>query len=81
MGGEKGWGRIIPPVNRRAVLTPACFPSLSCGAIAWVARASSHGSQASPMVSPSLSAWSGSATVGQSSSASQTPSPSLSGET
>src|SRR5438876_1889167 len=38
-----------------------------------------QGSQASPMPSWSLSAWAESAVVGQSSSASQTPSPSVSG--
>src|SRR5439155_1700329 len=66
MGGEKGWGRTIPPVNRRAVAAaPPRLPSLSVGAIAGAALKSLHGSQASPMVSPSLSAWSGSATVGR----------------
>src|SRR5207253_2968702 len=80
MGGEKGCGRTIPPVNRREVLPPACLPSLSCGAMACAARVSSHGSQASPMPSPSVSTWSALATVGQLSIASQRPSLSGSGE-
>src|SRR5262249_6139316 len=79
MVGVSGTCRLVFRLSRSSVGGAPSFDSARRGLCSWFDRTLVQGSHASPIPSPSLSVWVGLATSGQLSSASHTPSPSVSG--